>query len=1575
LTDSRPKPQHLHPLTLRLHLLAALINNRTKAQLHSTPPPLTFELQDLNPQADGNLSPFSAFQNSIIVNSSTDPSNISSFSELPLNPHTPVHFDSLTGMLIVQGDNQDNILHESISTQGYYELNLDGLLFSSDANSTHYSQELAGATRETVKALSFNGGLGQDTLILDRQNLNQALHITADDEVDIQGNITSKSDIQITADQINLNAKIKANSVVFNAANILNQGEIKTKGSTDITFSDRYIDMSLSVITGKKISITGGATGNLETRGKFVAKEISLLGNQVSLLGANLDATSKSGGGTVLIGGDYQGKGVERGIVNAMNTVVDKNTVIRADALSNGNGGKVIIWSDQKTIFEGSVSTKGGSISGDGGFVEVSGKHQLKFAGQVDMSATNGKLGTLLLDPDDYYIGPDDGDENTFDISDLEKIKGNLFFSAANNVTFNASVNFVNSTGTITIQADSDGDGVGTVSLNGAFSSGGRNINISGGNVSTNSYVFSAGGFINVTAQNTIAVDALYSGSNGIGGNIIVNSTSGNVNLGSISTSSANTSGAVVVLAKSSITFEGSISTYSQYGNGGSVFIQANNRIILTGGVSSGSTTKKGGAVTVNSLESSIKSDSIFSFGKTTSGNVKLSSHDEIDLGNSTIYTEAGGKGGSITLDAGTTITTGFLTAVGSGQGAEVKLTAKGNILTSNIRSFSDGKGANITVVSKEGNIDITNASAYPDTGVYISAFGVNGNGGAITLDAYGDITTNDIHSESFNTGSGGTVKLTSQNGKIDLRQNNISTNANQGNGGMVEIHAYKGSITGVGVLTNATTGNGGKIILDALNDITGGGIVSNSFAKNAGIIEVTSAEGNIDFGTKGVGANSKQGNAGSITLTAKSTTNNRKITTGLIDAGADGNGNGGAIKLTAQGDIFTSTVVTNSNGTGRSGRITLTSTAGGINTTNDSPDTTNRVIFAGTGAGTAGTVTLTAYGDIVTRSVFAGAETGIGSTVSLTSQTGGIDTGDGYITIATNGKGTGNVILNAVKDIKVGNISSNSTLDGKGGNITAISTEGGVTILDVNTSSKVLAAGYLKASAKLGIKVGNVDTSANDNGNAGNVVLTAANDIEAGAIKANVFGNGTGIGGAVKFVSQLGSISTEYVRTDSVGAKGGNITLDAGSKISGGAGGNVKVTGAFDIDGAEVSLFAGIRDGVAINVKHHAQMFDVGDATENGTKGLIMAAASLVADYKVNYGFKLASSINVPEIVFLSTAANTQSSLEKNVQKLALASLQTEYNRLVQEVFQQVYASLLVFFGAGTSSKLPEYVDRLSTLLKAETLTEVAALKDSKFKNYEELAAKLILPDINRLLVSAKKYSVTDSAQIAYILATASHETLFGHTIEFLGASNSDRNNGMYEYAKNKAGNYEYYQTVFGVYLPKAPLGSQNEFLYFQEKYGYNSDPDFGHDPTKNLVNGLAVDGYAFRGRGYVQLTWKANYDKFGKDPNFNMNFLTITPPDGQNQAPETWKYAADIVATDRNLAADITVYGMKKDLFISKYPSNLDFGGFLDNVNSTNMLQKFTDARTLVNANDSAAEIAGNAVIYFQALKDSVS
>ena len=73
-------------------------------------------------------------------------------------------------------------------------------------------------------------------------------------------------------------------------------------------------------------------------------------------------------------------------------------------ALLRGNGGRVSIWADRSTRFLGSISARGGLQVGDGGFVEVSGKDTLNFGGRVDLTATNGGLGTLLLDPTNILI-------------------------------------------------------------------------------------------------------------------------------------------------------------------------------------------------------------------------------------------------------------------------------------------------------------------------------------------------------------------------------------------------------------------------------------------------------------------------------------------------------------------------------------------------------------------------------------------------------------------------------------------------------------------------------------------------------------------------------------------------------------------------------------------------------------------------------------------------------------------------------------------------------------------------------------------------------------------------------------------------------------------------------------------------------------------------------------------------------------------------------------------------------------------------------------------------------------------
>jgi filamentous hemagglutinin family protein len=150
------------------------------------------------------------------------------------------------------------------------------------------------------------------------------------------------------------------------------------------------------------VSGTVSATGSSATGGR-----VELLGDKVGVFdGATVDASGDTGGGTILIGGDYQGS--NPGIRNAQLSFLGGGATLRADARTYGNGGKVIVWADDTTRAYGSISARGGSMGGNGGFVEVSGKRSLDFAATVDTSAPLGQTGTLLLDPNSVtiYDGP-----------------------------------------------------------------------------------------------------------------------------------------------------------------------------------------------------------------------------------------------------------------------------------------------------------------------------------------------------------------------------------------------------------------------------------------------------------------------------------------------------------------------------------------------------------------------------------------------------------------------------------------------------------------------------------------------------------------------------------------------------------------------------------------------------------------------------------------------------------------------------------------------------------------------------------------------------------------------------------------------------------------------------------------------------------------------------------------------------------------------------------------------------------------------------------------------------------------
>lgn len=123
--------------------------------------------------------------------------------------------------------------------------------------------------------------------------------------------------------------------------------------------------------------------------------------------GATIDARGPNGGGSVHIGGGWQGEKLKLGnhvLANAGTVTMHNGAVIRANATQKGDGGKVVLWSEDATRFDGLIKAKGGKNDGNGGKIETSSKGILGITGNADASATKGLAGDWLLDPRNVRI-------------------------------------------------------------------------------------------------------------------------------------------------------------------------------------------------------------------------------------------------------------------------------------------------------------------------------------------------------------------------------------------------------------------------------------------------------------------------------------------------------------------------------------------------------------------------------------------------------------------------------------------------------------------------------------------------------------------------------------------------------------------------------------------------------------------------------------------------------------------------------------------------------------------------------------------------------------------------------------------------------------------------------------------------------------------------------------------------------------------------------------------------------------------------------------------------------------------
>ena len=360
------------------------------------------------------------------------------------------------------------------------------------------------------------------------------LNVTVDQGA-VDALVRNGSMIKADGGQVILTAR-GAGSLLSNAVN--NTGVIQAQS---IQSQNGTIRLSAGpeagvVTVGGVIDATGAGAG--QTGGT-----VQVLGSNVQLVNANINASGDAGGGQVMVGGSLKGAGP---LPNARNTKVDRQTVIRADATRAGDGGRIVVWSDATTVVEGTLSARGGPEAGNGGFIETSGKQlTLTDTASVNTLAPKGKTGVWLLDPVDWTIANAGGNETPAQVS-TSLATTDRIITATNDINVNDPLTW-STPQALTLDAGHD------VNVNAAItaSTAGAKLNLIAGNDVLIGGAITASGAanqINVTATRNITATGAMTAS---ASSTQINMTAGqDVSVGTIT---ADGGGAIVIRANRNI--------------------------------------------------------------------------------------------------------------------------------------------------------------------------------------------------------------------------------------------------------------------------------------------------------------------------------------------------------------------------------------------------------------------------------------------------------------------------------------------------------------------------------------------------------------------------------------------------------------------------------------------------------------------------------------------------------------------------------------------------------------------------------------------------------------------------------------------------------------------------------------------------------------------------------------------------------------------------------------------------------------------------------------------------------------
>ncbi|MBD2545644.1 CHAT domain-containing protein [Planktothricoides raciborskii] len=536
-------------------------------------------------------------------------------------------------------------------------------------------------------------------------------------------------------------------------------------------------------------------------------------------------------------------------------------------------------------------------------------------------------------------------------------------------------------------------------------------------------------------------------------------------------------------------------------------------------------------------------------------------------------------SGQNLTLLGGGILNSGNLSAPGGnisiaavpGENT-IRISQPGNILSLDIATPGLNQGVinplSLPELLTGGNaiIDATQVQQNADGTITLTS-------SAVTIDpnydtglvlAAGDVTTE----------TSGQVNVLTNGGNIILDQVNsdkVNINANGGNitqlnsDSLINASAVQLQTVGEGGIgletqplrleadnLEATAGSGGAFFYVPNGDITVESASNNLFGistSGGGAVSLTAA-GNITV-NQDISTSVSFGNAGNITLTSEE---------GAIDTAHllsyTSKGNGGSVTLNAGGNIFAYYDIDSHSEDGDGGAVTMT--AGG--------DITADNIDSHTEDGDASDVTMTAGGDITTGDIVLHAQNGDGGDVTMTAE-GNIITGDiwsygftggaGDVTMTAEGgivtgdidsssesADAGDVTVTAAEDIRINSINSEGYT--QGGDI-ALTSQGGAIDTTNGSITDQSTSGIIDSDGIPGIL-----SSISDGGSAGHITLNASSDIRTGFVFSSAGSAASSQGGNITMTSHNGAIniSAGILSSMSVGGNAGHITLDASSDI-----------------------------------------------------------------------------------------------------------------------------------------------------------------------------------------------------------------------------------------------------------------------------------------------------------------------------------------------------------------------------------------------------------------------------------------